>query len=98
MERERGGTAGSQQQMVSGFLPAELSLSFSFTLSALLPHVLSCITRRIMYHLTSASLLMYSIYCLTLNSYLDHLLLSGFCRVNLILVTDMVLLFLEECG
>lgn len=68
-EQREGVTAGSQQQMVSGFLPAELSLSSLF-LSALLPHVLSCITCRIMYHLTSASLVMYSIYliyCLTLN-------------------------------
>lgn len=68
-EQREGVTAGSQQQMVSGFLPAELSLSSLF-LSALLPHVLSCITCRIMYHLTSARLVMYSIYliyCLTLN-------------------------------
>ena len=62
-EGEGEGTAGSQQQMVSGFLPAELSLSslLSLSLSALLPRVLSCITRRIMYHLTSASLVTYGV-------------------------------------
>ena len=96
-EREREGTAGSQQQMVSGFLPAELSLSslLSLSLSALLPHVLSCIARRIMYHLTSASLVMYGVYAicrLTCNQ-------STFCwqgLVNLILVIHVVVLFEQD--
>lgn len=82
-EREREGTAGSQQQMVSGFLPAELSLSslLSLSLSALLPHVLSCTSYNVSPHLGVLGHVR-CLRCLPSYARLKRLLLARFGQLN----------------